>query len=85
MPNEDLRFPDWQALLHEVILEYDREKLAEKVQMLETLIFERLQKPMPLNDDPAEREALDHALSTLRDIKRDRLGFPDWEIGSDPG
>lgn len=79
MRTEDLRFPDWQALLQGVILEYDRKKLTEKVQALEALIFERLQKPIQPSDNPSEREALDHALSTLRNIKRDRLGFPDWK------
>jgi hypothetical protein len=66
-------------LLQEVILEYDRKKLTEKVRALEALIFERFQKPMQSSDDPSEREALNHALSTLRSIKRDRLGFPDWK------
>jgi hypothetical protein len=79
MRNEESRVFDWQALLQEVILEYDRKKLTEKVQTLEALIFERLQKPIQPSDDPSEREALNHTLSTLRNIKRDRLGFPDWK------
>jgi hypothetical protein len=79
MRRDDSRFPDWQAPLQEVILEYDRKKLTEKIQTLETLIFERLQKSVQPSDDASEREALDHALSTLRNIKRDRLGFPDWK------
>lgn len=79
MRTEDLRSPDWQALLQEVILEYDRKNLTEKIQALEAHIFERLQKPTQPSDDPSEQETLNHALSTLRNIKRDRLGFPDWK------
>jgi hypothetical protein len=79
MNDGKLKSPDWQSLLQEVILEFSREKLIEKIQKVETLIFERLQQPLRSTDDPSEREALDHALSTLRTIKRDRLGFPDWK------
>jgi hypothetical protein len=79
MTDGALKSPDWQSLLQEVILEFNREELIEKIQTVEILIFERLQRPLRSTDDPTEREALDHALSTLRNIKRDRLGFPDWK------
>ena len=79
MNDGKLKSPDWQSLLQEIILEFSREKLIEKIQKVETLIFERLQQPLRSTDDPSEREALDHALSTLLTIKRDRLGFPDWK------
>jgi hypothetical protein len=71
--------PDWQVLLQDVVLESDRVRLAAKVESLETLIFERLQEPSPLSDDPSEQEVLVQAVSALRNIKRDRLGFPDWK------
>ena len=43
MSEEQLKFPRWQAPLQELIIEFDREKLAEKVQKVEALISERLQ------------------------------------------
>jgi hypothetical protein len=79
MNDEELKLPNWQALLQNVLLESDREKLVTEVQRLETLIFERLQNPSLLSGDPYEREALARALSVLLNIKRDRLGFPDWK------
>jgi hypothetical protein len=75
--NGKIEFPDWQSHLQDLAFEYDREKLSDKVQSVETLIFERLQQ-LPANDSRGEREFLDDAIETLRTIKRDRLGFPDW-------
>jgi hypothetical protein len=77
--DEELKFPEWQAPLQEVILEFDREKLPEKIQKVETLIFERLQQLRQESDGRNEREAINNALSILRVIKRDKLGFPDWK------
>jgi len=73
----NIEFPDWQNHLQDLAFEYDREKLSEKVRIVETLIFERLQQ-LPANDGRGEREFLNDAIQTLRTIKRDRLGFPDW-------
>jgi hypothetical protein len=39
----ELKYPSWQTPLQEAILEFDPEKLAEKIQAVESLIFERLQ------------------------------------------
>jgi hypothetical protein len=72
-----MEFPDWQNRLQDLAFEYDREKLSEKMQKVETLIFERLQH-LPANDPRGEREFLNDAIENLRVIKRDRLGFPDW-------
>jgi|HubBroStandDraft_6_1064221.scaffolds.fasta_scaffold1390708_1 hypothetical protein len=72
-----MEFPDWQNHLQDLAFEYDREKLSAQVQKVETLIFERFQQ-LPPNDSRGEREFLIDAIETLRTIKRDRLGFPDW-------
>ena len=79
MSDEKLKFPEWQTPLQEVILEFDREKLPEKIQKVETLIFERLRQLNTQNDGRVELEALNDALSILRIIKRDKLNFPDWK------
>jgi hypothetical protein len=79
MSDSELKYPEWQAPLQEVILEFDREKLWGKVQKVETLIFERLQQLSQGNDGRTEREAINDALPILQVIKRDKLGFPDWK------
>lgn len=79
MSGEASKPPDWLALLDETNLEPDRDLLAKKVQKLEESIFERLQEPFQPSIEPIEREVLNSVLSTLRTIKRDKLGFPDWK------
>jgi hypothetical protein len=77
MSDEELKFPWWQAPLQELIVEFDRERLTEKIQRVERLISERLQRPFQSIEDRSEREALNHGLFILRMIKRDRLGVLD--------
>jgi hypothetical protein len=79
MRNEETKYQKWQAALGEMQVETDPEKLSEKLQRVETLIQERLQDLYQKGDGSKEREALKEALFTLRIIKRDKLGFPDWE------
>ncbi|HKF01900.1 MAG TPA: hypothetical protein VKB49_06280 [Candidatus Sulfotelmatobacter sp.] len=75
-------FGSWQSEVQAAINESSSEKLLERVHAAEIAIFNRLQefandKKLASSHHP-EREALDSALETLRLIKRDRLGFPDW-------
>ena len=79
MSDEELKFPEWQARLQELILEFDREKLLEKIQSMEAVIFERLQRLGKGSDGHDEKVALSDALSLVRIVKRDRLEFHDWE------
>jgi hypothetical protein len=74
-----LHFPEWPIKYQEALLETDREKLSERVAEAEAAIFERLLQMGPVQDEHAEREAIQDAIRALRVIKRDRLGFPDWE------
>jgi hypothetical protein len=69
----ELRFPEWQAPIQELILEFDREKLQEKVQKVEALLLERLEQLRSERDARDERQAIDDARSLLRVIKFDRL------------
>jgi hypothetical protein len=78
MNDEELKFPEWQAPLQGLILEFDREKLAKKIQEVENLIFERQQQLNQAGNSYLEREAIQDALNIIRVIKRDKLGFPDW-------
>jgi hypothetical protein len=78
MSDEELKFPEWQAPLQDLILEFDPKKLVEKIQKVETVIFERQQRLHQGSDGHAERAALSDGLNIVRLIKRDKLGFPDW-------
>ena len=75
--DEELKFPEWQLPLQEVILEFDPEKLNEKAKNIETLIAERFQLLQREGGGREEQQALCDGLSILRSIKREKLGFPD--------
>jgi hypothetical protein len=79
MTNEETKYQEWQAALREMRMETDPEKLSGKLQRVESLIQGRLQDLYRKSDGSKEREELKEALFTLRIIKRDKLGFPDWQ------
>ena len=56
-----------------------REKLSQRVAAAETSIYNRLQAISQSVDHRAEHQAIEDALGALRVLKRDSLGFPDWE------
>jgi hypothetical protein len=76
MNESELKFPEWQAPLQDVLLEFNRAKLEQQVQRVEALITERIQQLPRSGNGLEERDAINHALSLLRMIKRDRLGIP---------
>ncbi len=43
------------------------------------MFLERLQQLNQGSDGHGEREAISDALRILRIVKRDKLGFPEWE------
>ncbi len=73
MNDRELEFPQWQGPLQEAILEFDPQKLAEKIRTVEALIPERLQQLDQGKDGHAEKTALHDAQAILRIMKRDRL------------
>lgn len=79
MSEEQRNHHNWQAALQEMKLETDPEKLSHKLQQVETLILERLQDLYQKGDGSKGSEALKEALLTLRILKRDKLGYPDWQ------
>ncbi len=78
MSESELKYPSWQSPLQEAILEFDPETLAEKIQEVETLMFERLQEISSESDHHAERQALSDATTILRRLKKAKLSYPDW-------
>jgi hypothetical protein len=69
----ELRYPSWQIPFQEAIFELDREKLAERIQAVEILIFERLQALSSDTEDNDERQAFADAASTLSLLKAETL------------
>ena len=66
MSEEELKFPEWQKPLQDAILEFDREKLFEKLKKVEALIIERDQQLARANDGHVERVALSDSMSVIR-------------------
>lgn len=74
----ELPYPEWQLPLQEAILEFDREKSAEKTRKVAGLILGRLLELQQSNHGHNERAAIIEGLSILRTIKDDRLNHPNW-------
>jgi hypothetical protein len=75
----EILYPEWQPQYQTALLETAREKLPERVAAAETAIYQRLQAISQSSDYQAERQAIEDAVASLRVLKRDSLGFPDWE------
>jgi hypothetical protein len=78
-PSAKILYPDWQQEYQAALVELDPNKLRERVETAETAIFKRLQAISQNPDYRTECEAIEDALASLRVLKRDELGFPDWE------
>jgi hypothetical protein len=78
-PSPKILYPDWQHEYLAALVELDSKTLFERVIAAETAIFNRLQSISQNPDSHAERQAIEDALADLRALKRDNLGFPDWE------
>jgi hypothetical protein len=79
MSSAEFRFPEWQVPLQDCIAESDREQLPEKIQAVESLLFQRLQLPLRDELGHGEHEAINEALTLLRTIKSRKLSFSDWK------
>jgi hypothetical protein len=79
LPSPKIPYPEWQTEYQSALVELDREKLAKRVEASETAIFNRLQAISESSDHQAERQAIEDALTALRVLKRESLGFPDWK------
>ena len=61
-----LKYPMWQGLLRDAILEFDPQKLPQKVQQTEAVIRARYQALCSEGSLTEERQALVDALATMR-------------------
>jgi hypothetical protein len=73
----DLKYPQWQEPLGAAILEFDPQRLHEKVQRAEAAIVSRLEELATEQGNQLERLALFDGLSILERVKKDRLGILD--------
>lgn len=75
---DKLKYPQWQVHFEDAISESNPAQLALRVVAAEEALFLRLQR---LGRDPATPEeltAIENALATLRMLKKNKLGYPDW-------
>ncbi len=79
LPSDPILYPEWQHEHSAALVETDPRKLLERVTVAETAIFKRLQTMSTSPDNQEERQAIEDALAGLRTLKRENLGFPDWE------
>jgi hypothetical protein len=77
--NSRILYPEWQPEYQAAIVELNHENLSARVMAAEAAIFNRLQSMLQSSHYQAERQAIEDALASLRVLKRDRLGFPDWK------
>jgi hypothetical protein len=79
IPHLSHPFPHWQNEYQAAMLEVDHTKLPERVAAAEAAIYTRLQQISQNSPHGLERQAIEDALAALRVLKRESLGFPDWE------
>jgi hypothetical protein len=78
-PSPEILYPEWQPAYLAALVELDPKTLFERVMAAETAIFNRLQAMSQTSDGQTERQAIEDALASLRVLRRDALGFPDWK------
>ena len=68
---------EWQALLQEAIIEAKPEELRLKVQKAEAAIFARAEALSLFGRGNEEEQlAIQNALSTLEELRKNKLAFP---------
>jgi hypothetical protein len=75
---KNLKFPDWQRKFEAALLEADPKKLRECLEAAEVAMFLRSQALVHSPDGHAERQAIRDAITKLRLIQTEKLGYPDW-------
>ncbi len=74
-----MEFAAWQADLEAVLREADPDRVKLRVAALEKAIFDRFQEIAGQSGYEEERLAIDNAIHQLRQIQRDKLGYPPVE------
>ncbi len=75
---KNLEFPNWQREFEAALLEADPQKLRESLEAAEVAMVLRSQALAHGSDGHAEQQAIRDAISKLRLIQTEKLGYPDW-------
>ena len=75
---KNLRFPDWQLEFEAALLEADPQNLRERLEAAEVAMFLRSQALAHSTDGHVEKQAIREAITKLRLIQTEKLGYPDW-------
>ena len=67
------QYSEWQKPYQEALIEVDKTKLEQKIQIAEWQIFKRLQQLSNDSNHLEERHAIADALNALRSLKREIL------------
>jgi hypothetical protein len=67
----DLEFPEWQGAYVEALMEFDEQKLIERVEFAEMAILSRLSEIRVSWQSRTEAQALEDALSGLGFLRRE--------------
>jgi hypothetical protein len=76
--SQNIKYPHWQREFEAALLEGDAQKLRKLVDAAEAAIFLRSQALVESAQGHEEQQAISDAIRTLRDIQREKLGYPDW-------
>jgi hypothetical protein len=71
----ELRYPEWQKIYHDALLELNPQKLVQRVSAAETAILSRLPEIRIGSDNRVEGQAIEDALNGLRVLKNDAVKF----------
>ncbi len=71
----ELRYPEWQKIYHDALLELNPQKLVQRVSEAETAILSRLQEIRIGSDSRMEAQAIEDALNGLRILKNETVKF----------
>lgn len=74
------RFPHWEPHYEAVLNETNKTALKHRLTALETAIFNRMQEIAGRSDCEEERLAMETAVARMREIQREKLGFPDLSM-----
>lgn len=77
--SSEILYPEWQNEYEAALEEQEPAKLKARIEAAEAAIYNRLQQISQNSDHHTERHVIEDALTSLRTMQRDVLGFPDWK------
>jgi hypothetical protein len=75
--SRSIKYPNWQPEFEAALREGDPESLRQRVDAAEGALFLRSQALAGSAEGHAELQAISAAIRTLREIQREKLGYPE--------